>query len=61
MLADDAGLADYDPGTVVDEEPGPDLSARVDVDPRRSVRELGDDARNERDREHVQRVGNPVR
>lgn len=56
VIADLAGLADHDPRAVIDEEAAADLRAGVDVDARRRVRALGDDARCERDTQPVQVV-----
>ena len=58
--AEDCSLADDDAGAVVDEEALADLRARVDVDARARVRELRDDAGEQRDAELIERVREPV-
>ncbi|MGC3998786.1 MAG: hypothetical protein QM767_15555 [Anaeromyxobacter sp.] len=57
---DHRGLADHHPGPVVDEEALADAGARVDVDAGERVGVLGDDARDERHLEPLQRVGDPL-
>ena len=54
------GLADHDAGAVVDEEARADLGAGVDVDAGAAVRELGDDAREQRHAELVELVREAV-
>jgi hypothetical protein len=45
---------------VIDGERAPDRRAGVDVDPRLPVRELGEEPRDERDREPVKRMRQAV-
>ena len=59
-IADARRLADDDAGAVIDEEPLADRRAGVDVDAGEGVGVLRDDARDERDAEHVQLVGDAL-
>lgn len=59
-LADHSRLADDDAGAVVDEEARADLGAGMDVDARRGMCMLGDDAGDDRQIELVERVREPV-
>ncbi|CAJ3720423.1 Uncharacterised protein [Burkholderia pseudomallei] len=59
-LADDRGLADHDARAVVDEEARADLRARMDIDARGRMRDLVDEAREQRHTEPIQRVREPV-
>ena len=59
-LADHAGLADDDAGTVVDEEAAADLRPGMDIDAGERMGDLADGAREEPGAELVQRVRQPM-
>ena len=59
-LPEDGGLADHDPGAVVDEEAGADLRARVDVDASQRMADVGHDARQKRRAQALQAMRDAV-
>ena len=60
VAANDRGLADDDAGAVVDEEAFADLGARMNVDPCRRMRDLGDHPRQQRRAELVKNMRQPL-
>jgi hypothetical protein len=60
IVSDDGGFADDDAHPVIDEEPAPDLSARVNLDAGHQPRYLADDARRQRHARIVQTMGDAV-
>ena len=60
VLADDGGFPDHHAGAVVDAEPLADGGAGVNVDAGAQVGVLGQDARQDRDPQPVQRVRHAV-
>ena len=59
-FAHDRGLTDDHAGAVVDEEAAPDRRAGMNVDAGARIGEFGDDARDDRRAEAIERVGDPV-
>ena len=47
VVADDGGLADHHAGPVVDDEPAADLRARMDLDGRQNLADVGDEPRQQ--------------